>query len=384
MGATFFMSVLSYTESVKNCADLIRKCLDDRKKITLVLGNGLHFIPVLERSKALRLITALIKGIVTQAEFDILSALAGTPRNATEKLQSILENPVIDREVSSLSPEDVEAFTWLYYERLRYRTSLPVDPPIAYFAIRYLLEHETVNTLISTNYDLYLDRLLQDTQNRSIRNPCMGQYEWEYNEYYSPTLTQPVGNITFWKIHGDFAFFCWPNCGCLEKLPPNDFLEKPPKQVISSDICWGRHFHDFNEINSGHFNWIRDKLRKHLADTRDETRLILVIGFKGYYDPATGAPNNLAKVLVEADNYSNNVFMLVAPTTFIRGTYSYLWNHLMTKGRAIQPPEDKPSEVSEIVFHIMKRVQPYFADFDLRYNREREHHLALSHFVYGA
>lgn len=369
------MNDKEYGERLELWAERICDSLDKDKKLTLVLGNGVHFVPIVDRDAALRITAGVFLGILPSTILTEVADPIFAPRDAKARLEEALKNPELPAAVNNLTDEEKEAYSWDFYERLRRSTGNRDHRPFTYFPIRYLLDHGKINTVITTNYDLFIDNIIEELEeekgDRLARNPRLARYEWPCYGYCSPSSGTSTSKPTFWKIHGSLAFFCWPECGCINKVPDKALFLSPPWQRKKTGICWGRHFHDLNDIDRHPFEILTYKVEEHLIATSADTGAIIVLGFKGDYDPSTKM-EYLAKILVDMDQKGNPVYLIVAPTKHIVSNgYSYLWNYLEPKGQAIQPPEGNRSlEPADIFCQVLKRMKPHLADFDKAFARE--------------
>jgi hypothetical protein len=87
-----------------------------------------------------------------------------------------------------------------------------------------------------------------------------------------------------------------------------------------------RHFHDYNEYyRSIQFGKEVEACSKWMSDELGTSDAIVVVGFTGHYEPATGQGEAIAHAVVEAVNRGVKAFML---HMWKDGWRSYLWKRL--------------------------------------------------------
>ncbi len=164
----------------------------------------------------------------------------------------------------------VEKLYWNHLEYYRLRTSNGL-PNINYLCLAALIRRGVVSSVITTNYDIYLQSVeRRDPSFRFHLNPCLRPEDtgWDSDGYYSrwpwgwPPTTIRDGDgrlhVPLWKVHGDLGFVRWAHCDHRFGLP--DFaVGRPPLTDDERRRFWeggvhclhglaltkdGEHYHD--------------------------------------------------------------------------------------------------------------------------------------------
>lgn len=119
------------------------------------------------------------------------------------------------------SQADLERDYWDYLETIRLSTG-NLLPHINYLCLVRLIQLGLVRNVITTNYDRYLQAVLDREMPGSwVLNPCPrrpGEPRlWDGDGYLTSTNARPL--VSLWKVHGDLGFAKMDGCGHILKLP---------------------------------------------------------------------------------------------------------------------------------------------------------------------
>jgi len=238
------------------------------------------------------------------------------------------EKANIQRVLSSMSQEEREVLVWQHYERWRYFSCQFDNLNRPYLYVCYLAEQGVVDSIITTNYDLFIHVGLSKRTVSHIQNPCLPENHWHCSGYYS--YVQEHG-LHLWKIHGDFGFFKFRGCRCIHRLPSDEIVEKPYRHHYGTtrQINLSKHYHDYNFVRKRYFlNEIEAAISE--LQNLEQVGLISVMGFAGYYDEKTKSGEELAPVFVSIARQNPNipVFMVISRPDEEYQYQTWLWNKL--------------------------------------------------------
>lgn len=238
---------------------------------------------------------------------------------------------------------------WQKYEKVRFITNNEC-PSFVHFVIHKLCEQGLVDSIITTNYDQYLESIYERilSSYKLIRNPVLPtrlSYDWE--GYYSRANVSRKRSIKFFKIHGSFSHIVFIKCpgrqAHIFQLPK--FLTAFSTKDIRKELR-GKSFHfklSHQDIDGAdckdtgyyvHFmDWLLDNrsaFEKEIAgsianllDTSD-TEMIFSLGFTGRPD------EELNDCLLELAKKKFPLYYVISETQFqkIKPRGNYLYHHL--------------------------------------------------------
>jgi hypothetical protein len=196
------------------------------------------------------------------------------------------------------------------------------------------------SNLITTNYDLFFDTIWKKYPDFIGTNPILDNHEYDWEGYYSSRKNKRC----YWKIHGSLSHVVFKS----EKGSKNPYIFSLPRFAVSSnkpgiatayrlkhtipylgyeahvytktDFCQIRHLSPrFIPYIDWSFGNNRSLFNKEILGAKtvlskpDSIAAIVLIGFRGFYDPK-GHPWNeeLYEDLIQLlDSGYNNIYMAV-------------------------------------------------------------------------
>jgi len=173
------------------------------------------------------------------------------------------------------------------FERIRHITS-NTKLSYAYFLLYEIIRHQKVSTITTTNYDLFLDSMLEKfpgfygpSNFKYIKNPIFNDsqeqrtssYYFPESKYFQKIPEKSLRNdyTYLWKIHGDLEHTKFENCEHIIKLPP-----------FIIDLFDYTYYNNF-DINFFHDNLYFKGSKIHNNYLLNETRIIKETGFLRHY-----------------------------------------------------------------------------------------------------
>ena len=115
--------------------------------------------------------------------------------------------------VASWSKKRIDLERWKYLEFARFTTN-NVIPSFAYFLLHHLINSGSIKSIITTNYDLFLNSIFERT-NKShgsfCFNPVINNDDFDWEGYYSIKPRNPKV-VKIFKIHGSLSHVVFRNC----------------------------------------------------------------------------------------------------------------------------------------------------------------------------
>ncbi len=102
---------------------------------------------------------------------------------------------------------------WKHLEYSRFWT-LNNTPPLGYFLLHYLAKNNAIRTIITTNYDLFLNSIFSrfDCAQKTYFNPAINEHEFNWEEYYSTKKITDKNTLKIFKIHGSLTHVVFRKC----------------------------------------------------------------------------------------------------------------------------------------------------------------------------
>lgn len=204
--SAIFFNILGSKELLKN----LKSKLKGKYKLILIVGGGIQKVNQLQT------------------------------RNRIRELNGLPPTPEYTRDEDSL--------VWPYYESARYH-SFNTVPAAAYYYIYKLIQAKYVDSIISTNYDLFLESIFQKCNLISLTklNPIRNKGEDDQEQYFSLKLKSAETKISFYKMHGSFSHIIFDSCRTLFRCP--NFISPYPVDNSEYNLYSLFHFHMNNTAN---------------------------------------------------------------------------------------------------------------------------------------
>jgi hypothetical protein len=154
---------------------------DKRKKLIFVIGNGFYPVSDIQNEEAF---------------FKTVRAHYGASR------------------VARWSEERRDRERWKYLEYARFYT-YNITPSFGYFLLSYLIDQQHVKAVLTTNYDLFLNSVLDRTskpRDSYCFNPTIGDADFDWQGYYSQGKPTIPSAVRIFKIHGSLSHVVFRNC----------------------------------------------------------------------------------------------------------------------------------------------------------------------------
>lgn len=360
--------MIDYNSRIKKLASVIDRTFLDGEKVTLLFGNGFHYLPFLEREETIAYRILELNSIPGEKDLERLRALNPSDRGFRGFLKELRgkHKDSIAQCLEALNDYDRESYVWQMFEYWRMYTGdiYHLDPD--YASIAYLLQKKMIDNIAATNYDLLLECLFQRCEESLTRNPCVQGCQWNYAGYYS----QSIGSLLpiFWKLHGDIAYFGWASvdnailCDCVGKLHkqcvPHPFYRSRGERTLLS-----RHYHDYGNFERSMFQREIEEFKNAMRKSK-EGHVVISLGFAGHWDSDSARDDELSGFLADLARNGRQVFMIVSPSQYIEeGMGSHLWKCLDPMDNCIQPQSGQSESVPDIFEDVLKQV-PDFFDFE--------------------
>lgn len=226
------------------------------------------------------------------------------PQEGIKSRADIVEHALSSGKKRS-SDIDEDRWCWQIYERYRWR-SANVLPSKNYFYLYHLCRDNTVNAIITTNYDLYIDSIFTKypLPQGYVLNPLIkhdGDYDGD--DFYGKVSGGE--KLHLWKIHGSFSHISFITSNLKGN---NSHIFKLPRILMGypenyPTVEYGLPSHNFlnnTEANCNcnrmaHFTDMSFKRELFLKpiisgatlDLQDDnTAGIIIVGLTGQHDPA--------------------------------------------------------------------------------------------------
>ena len=351
-----------YNIRIQKLSEIIDDAVCQAKNTTVVIGNGFQYIPILSRDDLIKHDILVMNNILTSKEKHRLSECDPSSWEFIPLLNTLTKkyDKAIQQIGLYLDKDTEERIVWQTYEIWRKFTRELSQLEHHYGSLAYLIDKKVLNSIITTNYDLMLETLFNVCNAYFPRNPCLQKGEKYYDNYYSVKTDKEVS--CYWKIHGDLAYMSCESYRSdnVSKVPEG--MIYPYKKLNGNNKLYFRHYHDYGNFPRARFNREIQAVKNYLK--KATTSLIIVLGFRGDYNPKTGTGEELAELLVELAKQGLPVYTLVRPNKYITGSYSYLWESLDKMNSAIQPPRNNLEKtVGEMLTESLLQVAE-FEDFE--------------------
>jgi hypothetical protein len=136
--------------------------------------------------------------------------------------------------VSRWSKEQYDFERWKYLEFARFFTNNTI-PSLGYFLLNHLISRKKIRSIITTNYDLYLNSVFERTSNSTRShcfNPVKNNNDFDWENYYTSRKSLNFDTVKIFKIHGSLTHVVFKNCS-----PQNNQLHifKLPSFLVGFD-----------------------------------------------------------------------------------------------------------------------------------------------------
>ena len=166
-------------------AAAIAKVLSDKnKKLVFIIGNGFQPVDSIQKEEDFK---------------DSVRTHYGADYGAV---------------TASWTDEDWDLERWKYLEYARFFTR-NCTPSFGYYLLNYLIGKQHIKTIITTNYDLFLNSMFERTnkdQDSYCFNPAIRNTDFDWEGYYSKTTPSNHNAVKIFKIHGSLSHVVFRNC----------------------------------------------------------------------------------------------------------------------------------------------------------------------------
>ncbi len=132
---------------------------------------------------------------------------------------------------------------WDDYEFARF-VSTNLCPPITYYFLHLLCERNLVDSIVTTNYDMYWESVCTRIPTKKYQVVVYPRIQ--KNKIKSDTVPKGEKTVRFWKIHGSFNILYHPECEDAIVHPPTVIGAISP--YFLHKLCKNRYpdtFHDY-------------------------------------------------------------------------------------------------------------------------------------------
>jgi len=254
---------------------------------------------------------------------------------------------------------DEDRICWRYYETERWTSGNVYPERTHYYAWRLCYEN-LVHCVVTNNYDLQFESMFHKDPlpQGTILNPVASDSEYRYEGFYGQK-SQINDKVQLFKIHGSLGFASFMQSNHPEplifKLP--HFLVGFPKKNPTDDFALSAHDYLGHEMavagvvhpslksdrceRLGHFidfNFPRSVFSRLINGAYEtlnspDVKLVLVVGFTGYYDPANAADPFNEELVPVLLNIADRVPVFYLLNSSQNPARSYLYAQLPNKAK---------------------------------------------------